>query len=136
MKSIISKVAYLNGLIDGMDIDQNTKEGKAINQISEILKEVAEEIESLKDSQKYIENYVDIIDEDLSRLEEEWYYDEEYEEDDECCKEDFENYINVKCPHCNEIVYIDNDICKCNKGIICPNCHEEILLSDVLKENK
>lgn len=129
MKSIMSKVSYLNGLIDGMDIDKTTKEGRAITEIADILKNMAEEIQLLKESQKDIEDCVDIIDEDLSYLEELYYDEDDYDEyEDDCNEEDFENYIDLKCPHCSETVYIDSDICRCNEEITCPNCHEEIVL--------
>ena len=36
------KAAYLKGLIDGLGIDENTKEGKVIKAMSELLSEMAE----------------------------------------------------------------------------------------------
>ncbi|MCM8711035.1 hypothetical protein M2651_08345 [Clostridium sp. SYSU_GA19001] len=129
MESMVSKVAYLNGLIDGMDIDKTTKEGRAISEIASILKTMAEEIDLLRENQNEMEDYVDAIDEDLSNLEEDIYDDEECEEDD------LGSYINLQCPHCEETVYIDRDICRCNEKITCPNCHKEVLL-DCCKEKE
>jgi hypothetical protein len=44
MDTLVSRVAYLNGLIEGMDIDKTSKEGKAISEIASILKEMAQVI--------------------------------------------------------------------------------------------
>lgn len=130
----MSRVSYLEGLIEGMDIDKTTKEGRAISEIVIILKDMASEIELLKEAQEEIEDYVDNIDEDLSNLEKEIYNDDEYEED--CEEDDCGNYINLQCPHCNETVYIDSDICRCNEEITCPNCHNEIELECCKEDNE
>jgi hypothetical protein len=127
MESIFSRVSYLNGLIEGLGIDKTSNEGRVILEMASILKDMAEKIELLQEAQEEIEEYVDVIDEDLSDLEEDLYYDEEDEECD--CEDDYENYIDLNCPHCNETVYIDSDICQCNEKITCPNCHQEISLN-------
>ena len=41
------KAAYLKGLIDGLGIDENTKEGKVIKAMSELLSEMAETVDSI-----------------------------------------------------------------------------------------
>ncbi|MCM0650380.1 hypothetical protein NBE98_18625 [Clostridium swellfunianum] len=128
MDSIFSRVSYLNGLIEGLGIDNSTKEGKVILEMTSILKEMAQEIQLLKDNQEEMEDYVDAIDEDLSSLEEDLYYDED--EDCDCDEDDYGNYINIECPHCKETVYIDTDICDSNEEIACPSCHQEIPLED------
>lgn len=131
MNSIMNRIAYLNGLMEGMEFDKNTKEGRIIAELVSIVKDMAEEIETVKDSYDELEEYVDAIDEDLSEIEEDL-YDEEF--DDEECEEDYGNYIDIECPHCDETVYIDSDICESNDKITCPNCHKEIDL-DCCKED-
>lgn len=131
MESLMSRVSYLNGLIEGLGIDSASKEGRVLLEMAGIIKEMAQEIELVKDFQEEMEDYVDAIDEDLSNLEEDLY---DEEEDDECdygCEDDdIGNYINIECPHCSETVYIDSDICRCNEEITCPNCHREISLDN------
>ena len=41
------KAAYLKGLIDGLGIDESTKEGKVIKAMSELLSEMAETVDSI-----------------------------------------------------------------------------------------
>lgn len=134
MEPLLSRVSFLSGMIEGMAIDKATNEGKIITEIASILKDMANEIEFLKEAQNEMEDYVDTIDEDLSDLEEEFYYDEDEDDYDSYDEDDCENYINIECPHCGETVYIDTDICNCNDEISCPNCHKEIPLVECTQE--
>jgi len=129
MNSIISRVSYLNGLIEGLGITDETKEGKTITEIANILKDMAIEIEDLQCSQEEIEDYIDTIDEDLCDVEDEIFENEDENEDededeDECC----DDYVHVECPHCNETVYLDTNIFNEKEEITCPSCHEPIVL--------
>lgn len=125
MNSIISRVSYLNGLVEGLGITNETKEGKAITEIANILKDMAIEIEDLQNAQEEIEDYVDAIDDDLCDVEDELFEsDDENEDEDECC----DDYVHVECPHCNETVYLDTNIFNEKEEITCPSCHEPIVL--------
>jgi hypothetical protein len=70
MDYLYEKVAYLNGLIDGMEMDKSTKEGKAISVIAEILEDIIETIDDMDEEQAEMEEYVELMDDDLSILEE------------------------------------------------------------------
>ena len=78
MDSIISKVSYLSGLVDGVAIDKNTKEGKVLVEIVNVLKDIAEEIVDISEAQRDMEEYIDAIDEDLCELQD-GTYDNDYE---------------------------------------------------------
>ncbi|HCX04258.1 MAG: hypothetical protein H0S78_13925 [Tissierellales bacterium] len=72
MDFLYEKIAYLNGLLDGMDIDKNgSKEGKALLLVSEILEDIVSIVEDLDVDQEEMEDYVSAIDEDLSSIENE-----------------------------------------------------------------
>ena len=45
---LTEKMAYLQGLIEGLDIDTSTKEGKVLMQMSEVLKEVVVYVDDLQ----------------------------------------------------------------------------------------
>ncbi|WP_050607610.1 CD1247 N-terminal domain-containing protein [Clostridium niameyense] len=124
MKSTISKVAYLRGLMDGLEINKDTKEGRIILEIINILDSLAEEVNDIKESQSILQEYVETIDADLLSLQENIY-------DEDCEEEDFlEDFIGVECPNCNETIYIDKDALKDMTKIFCPSCHENISLED------
>lgn len=118
MESITSKVSYLNGLIEGLSIDKESKEGKIITEISSILKYMAEEMEDLKSAQDEIEDYVDAIDEDLNSIENEVY------------GEDEDDFIDVECPNCGETIYVDADLLDERDNITCPKCNNIIKLNE------
>ena len=69
MNFLYEKVAYLNGLIDGMELDESTKEGKALVMIAEILEDIVEVLEEM--------------DEDLSNVEDELFGEFDIEEFDD-----------------------------------------------------
>ncbi len=76
MDFLYEKIAYLNGLLDGMDIDKNgSKEGKALLLVSEILEDIVSIVEDLDVEQEEMEDYVTAIDEDLSSIENEIFED-------------------------------------------------------------
>ncbi|WP_315114588.1 CD1247 N-terminal domain-containing protein [uncultured Clostridium sp.] len=121
MSSISSKVSYLNGLIDGLGVDEGSKEGKIIKEMVGILQQIGEEMEEVKDSQKDMQEYIDVLDEDLNSLEDELYDDEDYE--------DIDDFIDMTCENCGETIYVDSNILQSKENIACPNCHKDILLS-------
>ncbi len=117
------KVSYLNGLMDGLDINDSTKEGKVLLQMAEILQEVALSVEDIEEEVSEVVELVDILDEDLTNLEDDFYdYDDEDEEDED---DDFssENYYEVICPTCGDTVCLDEEMIS-EGSINCPNCDE------------
>lgn len=118
MNSITSKVAFLSGYVEGLELDKTTKEGKAVNQIIEVLKQMAEEIEMISENQLELEEYLNDIDEDLAYVEDDLYdIEDDYEDDD---------FVELKCGNCGETVYVDPGIVEDNEKITCPNCSQVI----------
>jgi len=128
MEYLYERVAYLRGLVEGLGIEENTKEGKIITNIIEVLGDFADAINELYDSQEELSEYVESIDEDLTNVEDELY------EDDEDDYEDYD-YFEVECPHCNEYVYLDEEVLNKGENVLCPNCHEPIELEECCDDN-
>ena len=128
MKYLYEEVAYLKGLAEGLDISEDTKEGKIIHKIVDVLESFADAIVELEEEQIELIEYVESIDEDLADIEDDIY--EEAEDDDD---DDEFNYIEMKCPSCNDFVEIDEDLLY-DEGvdIVCPNCQSIILSADEL----
>lgn len=121
MNTIMSKVSYLSGLVDGLDIDKNTKEGRILTEIVGVLKDMAVEISEISESQKIVQEYIDAIDEDLAELQEDL-----YDEDYEFYEDEGDNFVQIECAACGDSVYIDRDIIARGEEITCPNCHKKI----------
>ena len=125
---ITEKVAYLKGLADGLGLDPETKEGKILIAIIDVLDDMALELEDMKDLQEELAEGLDVVSEDLEDVEDIIYddYDEDDEDDDEDEDEDEseECYVTT-CPSCEEEIFFDETILE-EGEVICPNCGEKL----------
>lgn len=84
---IKNKVAHLKGLMEGMEFDETTKEGKVISAIVDILDDMADELELIYDDVDSLYEYCDELDSDLGDAESELfgddYFDDDYDDDDD-----------------------------------------------------
>lgn len=82
---IKNKVAHLKGLMEGMEFDASTKEGKVISAIVDILDDMADEIELMYEDLDALYEYCDELDADLGDVESELFEDDDYDyyDDDE-----------------------------------------------------
>ena len=109
---LTEKMAYLQGLIEGLDIDTSTKEGKVLMQMSELMKEVVVYVDDLQSQVDELTELCDNLDEDLGDLEREVY---NIDDDDCCCDDDCDccdddEVYEIECPACNDIIYLDADM--------------------------
>ena len=122
--TVTEKVAYLKGLVEGLGVDEGTKEGRIIKAMVDVLDDMALTVSDLEDGVNEISEQVDAIDEDLEDLEKDFYGDED--DDDEDDDEDTD-YYEVTCPKCGEKVYLGDELLSDGK-VNCPNCGEKIEL--------
>ncbi|MBU4532130.1 MAG: AraC family transcriptional regulator [Eubacteriales bacterium] len=103
MGNLKSRVAYLQGLAAGLEMAAESKEGKLLSGIVDVLVEFANSVEELGDSQDSLEDYLESIDEDLYTLESRL---NEVEDEDDC-----EHILEVECPECGctEAMEIEDD---------------------------
>lgn len=131
--SVTERVAYLKGLIAGMDIDTSNKEGKILAEILGILEDLAFSVSDLEenaaDVNEELEQLYDEIDEMATDL-----YDLEGEEDDDYDYLD-EDLFEFVCPTCGEEIYVEESTLD-EGGMKCPACGEDIEfdLSDLEEE--
>ena len=117
--SVSEKVAYLRGLMEGLDIDEDKKEGKMFAAIIDALDEIASDLSDFDEDLADIQDYVEELDEDLGDVEEFVY--ECFDDDDcDCCCDD--DCIEVECPACNETVCIGFDEINDDGEVDCPCC--------------
>ncbi|MGN0612369.1 MAG: CD1247 N-terminal domain-containing protein [Porcipelethomonas sp.] len=127
--NLSEKMSYLQGLLDGLDIDTSTKEGKLLVQMTEVMSEMVESVDDLQSQVDELTELCDILDADLGELEED-YYDLDDECDCDCCDDDYDfdeddELYEVCCPVCGETVVLDEDMLE--EGFIeCPNCGESL----------
>ena len=125
--TISEKVAYLKGLAEGLNIDTDkSKEGKLINVMIGILEEIGLAIEDLEENSLALGEEIDVLSDDLADVEAVVFDDED--EDDEDEDEEFDDdWFEVECPNCDEVLVVDEDALE--EGYIkCPNCETEYSL--------
>lgn len=118
MSYISEKVAYLDGLADGLKLkDEGTDQvlRGIIDTLGAIAEALEEQDESIDDLSDCIDGIYDELDDIEGVLDED--YDGDLDEDD---------FIEVDCPHCGETVYFDEDMIDSDDGLICPNCNATI----------
>ena len=143
------KAAYIQGLADGVDLDETTKEGKLIAALIDLVGDMADAIEQLDEDLDTLNDYVEELDEDLGSVEELLYDDCDCDccDDDECecdgnccdCDEDCEladeDFFEVECPACGEVICFDGSIDP--EELACPACGEKfecIIAEEDLKD--
>ena len=126
----MDKIAYLKGLLDGQEIDRNSKDGKVLFAICDALDEAVKYIEELEDRVAELEELCDILDEDLGDMEELLLRDEDDEVCEGCNFEDLydddedEQYETI-CPTCGKCILLDERTLE-EGETVCPNCGEEL----------
>ena len=69
MSYVSEKVAYLNGLMEGLGIGDATPEGKMIGKIVEVLEDMAQAMDEMDEMVAELDERVDELDIDLSEVE-------------------------------------------------------------------
>lgn len=116
--TLTEKAAYLKGLASGLSLDESKPETKLINALIDLIDDIALTVADLDDELAVVSEQVDLIDEDLESLEEDFYEDDDEEEDDD-------EYIKITCPNCGDDIYIDDAILE-DGELQCPNCGETL----------
>lgn len=116
MSYISEKVAYLDGLADGIGIEDD-KQGKLLRGIIDALGAIAEELEEQSEAYDDLSDCVDEIYEELDAIDCELYGDEDEEDN---------GFMEIVCPSCGETIYFDEDMLDSEDGLICPAGNEPV----------
>lgn len=136
MSRISEKVAYLDGLMEGMNIHED-KYAKLFTAIVDTLDLIAEELADHDDALTELDDCVEELYDNLDA------YDEIlFGEEDDLLDDDFDDafdedeFFEVICPNCAETIYFDEDMLDAPDGLICPNCNEDIRLDFPVEEEE
>lgn len=116
-----AKAAYIRGLMTGMEFDPNSKNGKIIAAMMDLLEAMASTVTEHDQALDQAFDELDAIDEDLDDLTDALFgTDDEDEEEDGDAQEDDAEY-EVTCPNCGAVTTVDEDTLL-NEELVCPNC--------------
>lgn len=109
-----AKAAYIRGLMTGMEFDPNSKNGKIIAAMMDLLEEMAATVTEHDQALDQAFDELDAIDEDLDDLTDTLFGTEEDDEDEDAEYE-------VTCPNCGTVTAVDEDTLL-SQELVCPNC--------------
>ena len=144
--TINEKAAYLQGLMDGLNLDTEKAEGKMISAIVELLGDVTKKLTAVEDTTIAISDELDEIEEDLDAIEDYILDEEDEDEDEDWDDEDWDDedededleegfdfgdpettIYEVECA-CGNIIDFDEQTLE-EGSIVCPNCGETLEFS-------
>lgn len=160
--TVVEKAAYLKGLVEGLGVEPESKEGKLWAALNDLLSDVAHELEDLQANAMDHAQALDDVCEELSYLEEltcdldcpedfdeagcgrcrgcmeqdDEDDDDEDEDDDDDEELEYDGVIyDVTCPVCGNEMSLDEETLE--KGFIeCPGCGEKLEFDLSEEENE
>lgn len=131
MKFIKEKVAYIQGLADGLGVDTTSNEGRIIDKILDVLGDITDALDGVAEAHDELEDYVEMIDDDMTDLES-YLLDYEDDDDDDFDDED-EDFYEVICPSCGSAYLTDFESFE-EDDVFCPECGEKFTLEEKVLE--
>ncbi len=108
MSYLTERASYLQGLADGLKINEDTNEGKLVLAMLDLIDEMAAELDDLDERQTDVEELLADLTEDFD------------DEDDDM------EYYEITCEKCGNKIYLDEDLLDSDEDIYCQVCGEKI----------
>ena len=125
MSKLTDRANYLRGLAEGMKLNPEKDSNRVLLELLDLVAEMASELEALDASQQQLSDFVDMMDDDLSTVEEILSDDEEEDWDEDGEEEDAEDddiSVTYTCPHCGEEITLSLDDLDLEDDMPCPAC--------------
>ncbi len=127
MSDLRSKVAYLQGLAEGLDVEMTSAEGRILASMIDVLGEMADQVSDIAEAQDELAEYVEDVDYDLGALEESIFSDEDDDDEvsfvpEEWVTEREEGMEILTCPQCGEALGAGFGDVESHFECVCPAC--------------
>lgn len=132
MEDLASRIKYLQGLAEGLNLSEKSPEGRIILGVLEVLEDLQHRVEKMEERQREFGEFIDVflqagdeMEQFMSFLEsnlENFPFDLEEDNDEEV--------INVECSSCGRNFYVDIDDVV-HGSASCPSCGEPFDFADL-----
>ncbi|HHU01696.1 MAG TPA: hypothetical protein GXZ91_00975 [Christensenellaceae bacterium] len=135
MSKLSKNVAYLKGLADGLKLAAETPESELLLSIVEALEEFSEEYDELIARIDQLDDYIGVLDADLSMVEDifEEIVDSFPESHCDMMHDDFDEgddiedgIVEYECPHCGYLTHFEVCDFDLEEDYRCPSCHQPL----------
>ena len=107
----------------GMEFDADSKNGKVIAAMMDLLEEMAATVTEHDDALDQVYDELETLDQDLDDVVSDIYGDDEEDDDEDEEEEDHGALYEVTCPNCGEISTLDEETLMDPEGdLVCPHC--------------
>ncbi len=128
--TITEKVAYIQGLYDGLGLDgEKSGEARILSELLDVMKEVGQQLEGMDTAMDQFDEELDALGDSVADLEDA-VFDDEDEQDEFLGDLDGmdEDFFEIPCPTCGEDLVVDDEVL--SAGVVdCPACGGKFALS-------
>ena len=128
--TITEKVAYIQGLYDGLGLDgEKSGEARILSVLLDVMKEVGQQLEGMDTAMDQFDEELDALGDSVADLEDA-VFDDEDEQDEFLGDLDGmdEDFFEIPCPTCGEDLVVDDEVL--SAGVVdCPACGGKFALS-------
>ncbi len=128
--TITEKVAYIQGLFDGMRLDtEKSGEARILSEVLDVLREVGQQLDGMEASMDQFDGDLDTLEDAVAGLEEAVFEEEDGQETGlDGSDGEEEDFFQIPCPTCGEDLVVDDEALAA--GLVeCPVCHGKFALS-------
>ena len=130
--TISEKVAYIQGLYDGLGLDrEKSGEARILSEVLDVLREVGQQLDGVDAAMDQFDEELDALGDTVADLEEA-VFDDEDEQDEDLSGfgdgDEEEDFFQIPCPTCGEDLLVDDEALAA--GVVdCPVCGGKFALS-------
>ncbi len=122
MKKIGEKVSYIKGLAEGIEIDQNNKEGRILIAVLDVLSDIADALTQFDEELDEAADVLAGLEQDVNDVKDEIYG---QDDDEDYFEGDLDDLYETTCPSCGNTIRFDYDQAA-SGGMECPNCGQHL----------
>lgn len=127
--TISEKVAYIQGMFVGMELDKSEmKVARVLSEVLDVLQEVGQQLDGMDAAMDQFDEELDTLGDAVADLEEAVFDDEDEEDGDFGDGDGEEDFFEIPCPTCGEDLLVDDEALAA--GVVdCPVCGGKFALS-------